>query len=126
MNNNIEILLKECNEYGFSLTLEFIISTKITNFKDIKNYLLNYDLRQIKCLNTYFPQSIDGNDVTLIGPRVFQIVKISNINQPLKRRHDDSNPRLLYITVSDGSKVNMTGFEYESIPDLKSNTPPGV
>jgi hypothetical protein len=122
---------EEAIKYGFSLNNEFIAidshTSNYINFVELKNKLLFSDLRKKPCLNAYFPSEINNQHgiLTLKGTTVLQILSISNISNPSKRKYENSNPRLLSIQVTDGT-TKVTGIEIESILDIQSDTPPGT
>ena len=130
----------EIKKFGFQLKDEYIDEclnpnddssndkidhTKIEKtFVSIKKELLEMDIRQI--LKPYFPfeinSSMDG--IELKGPVVLQIIRIENITQPLRRRDENTQPRLLAIQVSDGT-TKVTALEIEQLSDINASTPPG-
>ena len=141
-NNNNEALRNSYNEiikYGFNLKDEYINevldpnnnddhnnnNNDNNNFISIKKRLLEMDIRQI--LKPFFPLEINSSmdGVELKGPIVLQIVKVENITQPLRRRDENTQPRLLAIQVSDGT-TKVTGIEIEQLSDINASTPPGI
>lgn len=93
-------------------------------FTSIKKKLLEIDLRQH--MKPFFPLEINSSTdgIELKGPVVLQIVSIGNITQPLRRRDENTQPRLLAIQLSDGT-TKVTGIEIEALSDINANTPPG-
>jgi len=93
-------------------------------FITVKKRLLEMDLRQH--MKPYFPLEINSSIdlLELPGPVILQIISVGNITQPLRRRDENTQPRMLSIQVSDGT-TKVTGIEIEHLPDINANTPPG-
>ena len=62
---------------------------------------------------------------TLQGPLVVQVVSVTNIAQPTKRQHEDSNPRMLLLKLNDGH-TSASAIEFERIPELSTKVAPGT
>jgi len=140
----------EAVKYGFHLKEEYVSKvldpnsysnddTNVTNgtdgtvikkvpaketFATVKKRLLEMDLRQH--MRPYFPLEINSSIdlLELTGPVILQIISVGNITQPLRRRDENTQPRMLSIQVSDGT-TKVTGIEIEHLPDINANTPPG-
>lgn len=139
MEKNIDETLRnlysEILKFGFLLKDEYINEFLDHNnennehnnektFVSIKKRLLEIDIRNIS--KPFFPLEINSSmdGIELKGPVVLQIVKVENITQPLRRRDENTQPRLLAIQVSDGT-TKVTGIEIEQLSDINASTPPG-
>lgn len=115
------------------------------NFNEFKTYLLNSDFRRgISSTTTtgtsnplmkpILPTDILSAQKSLYLPGniVFQLISLTNIALPAKRRFDGENPKLIHgggsrfysLTLTDGH-TKIHGIEMEIITGLKPITPPG-
>ena len=129
----MEVALKELKLAGFSLK-----ETALTDNKELPKtldhstlfrWLLGQDIRRFSALlHPFFPPDLHNITNSLLStslPVALQIVTISNIGQPGKRRDEDVSPRLMAITLSDGHS-KAVGIEYEHLLDISiASCPPG-
>jgi hypothetical protein len=92
----------------------------------LRNELLEVDLRKSQ-VAPYF--SAEVHSLTGVLPAnsgLLQVMGISNIAQPLQKRHDNAaTPRLLLLTLSDGH-TKVSGIELQPISALKCSMAPGL
>jgi hypothetical protein len=96
--------------------------------QQLREYLLNSDLRRSpSVVKPYFPVDIlsGQKSLSLQGPVVLQILSVSNIAGPSKRKYEDGHPKFLLLSLTDGH-TKVYAVEIESIPGLKSMTSPGT
>lgn len=124
----------QARHFGFKLNDAFIeadladtgsSSTTSQNFEKLKARLLDYDLRKKPCLDPFFPPEINNlHSGVLAGPVVLQIASVGNFSQPISRRTEDNNPRMLVIHLTDGH-TKCAGIEMQHLHDFHANCPPG-
>ena len=96
--------------------------------KDLKQFLLDMDLRRIKTsIVSKFPENVSTMPIGKIttGPYFVQVISIENITQPSYNQHETTTARMLKITMTDGYH-KLVGIEYENFKHLSLSTPPGT
>lgn len=126
----VEEILQELRAFGFPIKDTSFLSELFENgacsFHDAYEELLATDFRKSSFLNPTFGATINTAEAdSLKGPVVLQVNSVANVSQPSRRQHEDSNPRMLLLKLTDGS-TTASAIEYERISDLSTKVPPGT
>jgi hypothetical protein len=120
--------MEELCKFGFYVKECFFAETfpeENPSYKDAYDELLHLDFRKSKFIAPFFDPTVSTGDKVITGPVVLQVSSVANISQPAKRQHEDSNPRLLLIKLTDGH-TSAYAMEYEAISTLSTKLPPGT
>lgn len=122
----MEGLLSALRNEGWYLKTAAIETLKGSkcNYSEVITKALNCDLCEIgeKCIQETIASSDDG---ILNGPFVLQVGKIRNVSAPKDNEHSSVAPRMLKLSLTDGSNT-VNAIEYEQLSDISLKTPPGT